>query len=128
MEEEKNGISLRDIFRIIFSQKWLALILAAAITLLCAVCIVYVYNPSKIDYSVSFKLDLLGRNGSAETYRYPDGTTFHYLSLVSSATLNEIKTRKATASKKWDELNSALDAAWRKYRLLEEKKKRITDP
>ncbi len=42
MEEEKNGISLRDIFRIIFSQKWLALILAAAITLLCAVCIVYV--------------------------------------------------------------------------------------
>lgn len=92
MEEEKNGISLRDIFRIIFSQKWLALILAAAITLLCAVCIVYVYNPSKIDYSVSFKLDLLGRNGSAETYRYPDGTTFHYLSLVSLATLNEIKT------------------------------------
>lgn len=43
-------------------------------------------------------------------------------------TLNEIKTRKATASKKWDELNSAIDAAWRKYRLLEEQKKRITDP
>lgn len=43
-------------------------------------------------------------------------------------TLNEIKTRKATASKKWDELNAAIDAAWRKYRLLEEQKKRITDP
>ncbi|MDE5729183.1 MAG: hypothetical protein K2I20_03300 [Clostridia bacterium] len=91
MEEEKNGISLADIFRTIFSQKWLALILAVAITLLCAVCIVYIYNPIKTNYSVSFKLDLPGGNSTAETYRYPDGTTFHYLSLVSPAMLKEIK-------------------------------------
>lgn len=92
MEEEKNGISLGDIFRTIFSQKWLALILAVTITLLCAVCIVYIYNPIKTDYSVSFKLlGLPGGNDNAGTYRYPDGTAFHYLSLVSEGTLNEIK-------------------------------------
>lgn len=91
MEEEKNGITLGEIFRTIFSQKWLALLLAVAITLVCAVCIVYVYNPSQRDYSVAFKLDLPGGNETAETYRYPDGTPFHYLSLASSDTLNEIK-------------------------------------
>ena len=92
MEEEKNGITLGEIFSTIFSQKWLALLLAVAITLVCAVCIVYAYNPSQRDYSVSFKLDLPGGNETAETYRYPDGTPFHYLTLVSLDTLNDIKT------------------------------------
>ncbi len=91
MEEEKNGISLGDIFRTIFSQKWLALILAVVITLVCAVGIVYIYNPMKRSYSVSFELDLPGNDNGVETYYYPDGTAFHYLSLVSSDTLLKIK-------------------------------------
>ena len=54
MEEEK-GISLADMFRMIFSQKWLALIIAAVITVVGVLGFTYVYNPRASVYTVDRK-------------------------------------------------------------------------
>ena len=50
-EKEEGGISIGDIFRTIFSQKWLALIITAVITVVGTVGI-YFYGSTKVDYSV----------------------------------------------------------------------------
>ena len=59
MEEKSvrgEGTTLGDIFRVIFSQKWLALILAAVLTAVCVVGLYFGYNKSKKYYSVSFEI------------------------------------------------------------------------
>ena len=89
-ETEGKGLSLGDIFRTIFSQKWLALILAAVIFIGGTVGL-YFYGKSKTDYSVTFVLQLPGDIKSPESYKYPDGTKFYYTDLISSEYLKSVK-------------------------------------
>ncbi|MDE6441703.1 MAG: hypothetical protein K2L12_02995 [Clostridia bacterium] len=88
-EIEEKGISLGDIFRTIFSQKWLALIVAAAIFIVGTVGL-YFYSKFKTEYSVTFVLRLPGAI-TPISYTYPDGTSFYYTDLISSEYLEEVK-------------------------------------
>lgn len=86
-EKEEGGISIGDIFRTIFSQKWLALIITAVITVVGTVGI-YFYGSTKVDYSVSFVLQLPGSgDNSPAEYTYPDGELFYYTSMISAENL-----------------------------------------
>ena len=86
-EKEERGISIGDIFRVIFSQKWLALIIAALVTVVGAVSL-YFYGQKKVEYSVSFVLQLPNTgDASATTYTYPDGESFYFTDLISSENL-----------------------------------------
>lgn len=90
MEEEKDGISVGDIFRIIFSQKWLALIIAAVIAIAGTLALYFGYNYIKEGYSLKFTLVLPEDDLNSVTYQYPDGQPFHYLELISKSTLNAV--------------------------------------
>lgn len=88
-EREENGISLADIFRIIFSQKWLLLILTVVIAAASTVG-VYLYGKSKLNYSVSFVLQLPNTSGSTSTtYYYPDGESFYFTDIISQSRLED---------------------------------------
>ena len=89
MEEEKEGTTFGEIFRLIFTQKWLALIIAVVITLVGSILINYVYNPSKAVYSSTFTINVeVGGDG---LLTYPDGTKHNYRDLISKNNLTAIK-------------------------------------
>ncbi len=88
MEEEK-GISLADMFRMIFSQKWLALIIAAVITVVGVLGFTYVYNPRASVYTVKYNLNLPGGNNGVY-YKYPDGTILYFNSVISENSIKNI--------------------------------------
>ncbi|MDE7265177.1 MAG: hypothetical protein K2N52_02755, partial [Clostridia bacterium] len=75
-EREENGISLKDIFHTIFSQKWLALIILVAVTLAGTLGIYFGSNALSKSYKVSFVLTLPGSDEYSVNYQYPDGTAF----------------------------------------------------
>ncbi|HBN12385.1 MAG TPA: hypothetical protein DD415_02080 [Clostridiales bacterium] len=89
-EIEEGGISLGDIFRTIFSQKWLALIVAVAVAVIGVVGL-YFMNKPKQEYVVSFVMKLPGSTDSPDSYTYPDGTRFHFTDLMSSKNLQKVK-------------------------------------
>ncbi len=98
MEEEiengEGGITLGYIFRTVFSQKWLALIIAAVITVAGALGL-YFMGKSGTVYSVSFVLQL-PKTGEASTtsYTYPDGESFYFTDLISYENLMQVASRK----------------------------------
>lgn len=89
--EEQEGISIKEFFKIVFSQKWLALAITVVLTIVCVLGCWYIYNPYVSDYVVSFKLNLPGDNSNGAAYNYPDGSPFFYTSLISEDTLTSIK-------------------------------------
>lgn len=98
-EVQEGGISFKEIFKTIFSQKWLALILTVAITLVGVLGILFIYNPSKKVYEASFTIFLPGeKDGAPTTYTYPDGEIFRYTDIVSAENLNKIKGSNAAYS------------------------------
>ncbi|MDE7089667.1 MAG: hypothetical protein K2O54_06065, partial [Prevotella sp.] len=89
MEEENKGISIGDIFRVIFSQKWLALIIAVAITLLGTLAVYLGYGPSKTEYVSTFSVNLSVNDEGLLVY--PSGATRNYRDFVSKANLQNVK-------------------------------------
>lgn len=96
-EREEGGISLGDIFRTIFSQKWLALIVAVVVAVVCAVGLYFINKP-KTEYVASFVMRLPGTGNTPETYTYPDGTRFHFTDLMSTENLLKVKAKSADYS------------------------------
>lgn len=96
MEEyaEEKGLSLSDIFRTIFSQKWLALIIAAVITVAGTVGM-YFFGKAKAVYSTTFVMQFPGSEESPTTYTFPDGTHFHYSDIISEKNLETAKASSA---------------------------------
>lgn len=89
MEEEKQGITFSEIFKTIFSQKWLALALAVVITVAGALLINLVYNPGQKVYTSTFTVNLpVNEDG---LLIYPDGTKRNYRDFVSKNNLDSIK-------------------------------------
>ena len=93
-EREEGGISIGDIFRTILSCKWLALVIAAVITIGGAVGL-YFYGASKQEYAVTFVMYMPGSGNSPVSYTYPDGTRFHFTDLVSVENLQRVKENSA---------------------------------
>ena len=89
-EKEENGISIGDIFRTIFSQKWLALIIAFVITIAGTIGL-YLMGKSSRVYSVTFVMTLPDSDLSPVDYDYPDGTPFNYVDIVSTESLETVK-------------------------------------
>ena len=108
MDEEitqEGGITIGQIFRTIFSEKWLALIIAAAITLLGTLGLYFTGKRNEV-YSVSFVLQLPGADPeSAVSYTYPDGSRFYYTDLISYDSLKEVASREGFEGVKVDKMH-----------------------
>lgn len=92
MEEEK-GISIKEIFKIIFKRVWWVVGVTAAITIAFVCLIQFWYNPNNQTYSASFELRLPS-GGS-----YPDGTTLRLSDSVLLENLQDIKDEKYESEK-----------------------------
>lgn len=90
MEEEKKGLTFRDVCKTIWLRKWVALVVAVVVALVIAVGLYYGYNPKSKTCEVEFTLNLPGSDEGA-FYKYPDGKLFHYTDLTSVETLKEVK-------------------------------------
>lgn len=90
MEEEK-GLNLMDIFRTILSQKWLAVIIAVAVTAVGILGIRFIYNPLVSEYVVKFNLNLPDFNNNYTYYKYDDGTVLYYVSMVTPESIEKVK-------------------------------------
>ena len=96
-EREEGGLSLGDLFRIIFSQKWLALIIFIVVTALAAFGIYYVKGVMSKHYDVSFTFNLPkteeggpSSKTTSSAVAYPDGTPFYFTDMVSLKTLKSV--------------------------------------
>lgn len=87
--EEKEGMSLGEIFKIMFSEKWILLIVALLVTILGTLAL-QLYSGAKSEYVVDFKLKMPGYS-MADSYYYPDGEPFYYSTLVNEKTLEDVK-------------------------------------
>ena len=93
-EMEDSGLSIGDIFRTIFSQKWLALGIAIVITIVGTIGL-YLIGKSGSEYSITFVLQLPNSEDSPSTYLYPDGRNFDYTDFVS---LDYLETAKSSST------------------------------
>ena len=95
-EIEEGGITIGQIFRTIFSQKWLALLIAAAITVVGTLGLYFLGKRNEV-YSVSFVLQLPNTsetNSTSTSYTYPDGASFYFTDLISKQNLKEVASRE----------------------------------
>ncbi len=90
MEEENKGITLREIFRTIWLRKWVALIVAVAVALVCSISLYYGYNYRVGKYVMEFSLSLPGDDNSV-VYNYPNGSQLYYADMTSLSTLRAVK-------------------------------------
>ena len=94
IEREQGGVTIGQIFRTIFSEKWLALIIAVAITVVGTLGLYFLGKRSEV-YSVSFVLQLPDSDSTSSTsYTYPDGSSFYYTDLKSYDNLKEVASRE----------------------------------
>lgn len=88
-EEEKGGISIGEIFRAIWSQKVVALIVLLVITILGTAILKFGYSSITEEYVSKFTVNI--STSSSGIFYYPDGTRRNYLDLVSLDNLNDVK-------------------------------------
>lgn len=87
MEEEQQGLSICEIFKVIFKRIWWVVAVTAAVTVIAVLFAALIYNKGKVAYNVSYEL-VYPNSGSN---LYPDGTDFRLHDIVSFGTLEEIK-------------------------------------
>ena len=85
--KQEEGLSLGEIFKVIFKKIWLVLAITAGTIIVGVLVITFLFNPSITTYQMTFAVDYPGVGSS----RYPDGTTFRYQDIVSFETLEEVK-------------------------------------
>lgn len=89
MEEEKRGVTLGDICRTIFSQKWLALIIAAVIFVAGTLALYLGYGPKGVNYVSTFSVNVSVNSDGMLVY--PNNEKLNYRDLVSKNNLNAVK-------------------------------------
>ena len=89
MEENyvEDGLSLGELFRVIFRRGWLVLVITVAVTIVGALAVALIINPMQTQYSMTFSYNY--PNSSSQ--RYPDGTSFVYRDIVSQSSLETAK-------------------------------------
>lgn len=96
-EKEEGGISLKEIFSTIFSQKWIALAIVFVVTVAGTLGIYFGKNYLSRSYDVSFTLELPQTRvkddsaAASSSVVYPDETPFYYTDIVSLTTLRNVK-------------------------------------
>lgn len=95
MEEKEEGISLGEIFHVIFIKKWLLLAITVLVMLAGIILVQAFYNPSKEVYVTTFEIRYpdsdIKRNPDSDIKRYPDGTEFVYREFISYENLVKAK-------------------------------------
>lgn len=86
VEDKEDGISLGDIFKILWKRKILIAIITGAVLILSLLLILFVYNPRKSVYTATVEFNF---NGS-EDEKYPSGRTFIYKNIVSKESLEKV--------------------------------------
>lgn len=97
--EEREGLSFREIFRIIKKRVWAVLGAAAAGALIVVLVLAFAFNPAARSYSMQFTLVFPTRGEAL----YPDGSPFFYQDYASVDFL--------TAAKNADESLSRIDVS-----------------
>lgn len=87
MEEEQQGLSICEIFKVIFKRIWWVVAVTAAVTIIAVLFMQLIYNRNKVAYNVSYELAYPGSGSNL----YPDGTDFRLHDIVSFSTLEQIK-------------------------------------
>lgn len=85
-EEKEDGISLGDIFKILWKRKILIAVITGVILILFMVLILFVYNPSKTVYTATVEFSFSG----SENGKYPSGKAFIYKNIVSKENLEKV--------------------------------------
>ncbi len=86
MENQENGLTLGDIFRVIKKRiLWIA-ISTVIIFIIGTVALNFVYNKDKEYYTIGFEYHNTALTGS----KYPDGTAFRYSDLITEDALKKI--------------------------------------
>ncbi|MDE6241778.1 MAG: hypothetical protein K2M08_05070 [Anaeroplasmataceae bacterium] len=85
MEEKEEGLSLGEIFHVLFIKKWLLLAVTLAVTLIGVIFVQFLYNPGKVEYQATFQVKFPDafKMENDSTRHYPDGTEFLYQELIS---------------------------------------------
>ncbi len=86
MDNEERGVSIAEIFKVIFKRVWWVIGVTAACLLIFVLIVQLWYNRQNQTYSVSYTIDFPG----IDEGNYPDGTPFRYSAAVSLAVLNDI--------------------------------------
>jgi hypothetical protein len=84
--DEERGVSLREIFSIIFKRVWWLVGAMAACLVIFVLVVQFAYNPSKKTYSVNYNIEY----PDSESGQYPDGTAFRLSDVIKLSTLNSI--------------------------------------
>lgn len=86
MENQEKGVSVSEIFKVIFRRVWWVIGITAAFMLIFVLIIQLWYNRENQTYSLTYTIDFPGLQNNV----YPDGTPFRYSSVVSEETLKTI--------------------------------------
>lgn len=87
-EKEEEGITLGELFKVIFKRVWILVAVTLAVAVIAIVAVALFINVNKKEYRLDYTLEFPGY----ENLRYPDGTAFRQQDLISLQTLNAIKT------------------------------------
>lgn len=79
-EEESGGISLGEIFRVIWKRKWYIAAATVLVTLVATLVFAFLVNPLCASYELSFDIVY----PASDTLKFPDGTPFYYQNIVSA--------------------------------------------
>lgn len=93
--EEGTGITFGEIWSALKRRLWQLLALTAALTALIVLGIVFLYNPMKSTYSLTFTLSY----PNSASGKYPDGTPFYYQEIISAEALASAKSSDARFSR-----------------------------
>ncbi|MGN0818570.1 MAG: hypothetical protein ACI4L9_06330, partial [Candidatus Coproplasma sp.] len=85
--EEERGISIGEIFKVIFKRAWWVLGVTVAFLLAFVLVVQLWYNHSKSAYNLQYTIEY----PDSDTGLYPDGTAFRLSDVISLKTLNQIK-------------------------------------
>jgi len=85
--EQEDGISLIDIFKVMFGRKLLLLIITAIVGIIGTIGILFIYNNSKQNYTTSFSFS----DVNLVEGKYVDGAAFNYDSIVTKDNLLSVK-------------------------------------
>lgn len=78
-ENIEEGISLGELFSIVWKRKIIISIITAGVTLLLVLVMLLFVNPSRSSYETTFELDFVGIDNN----QYPSGKNFDYRNIIS---------------------------------------------
>lgn len=87
MENQEQGISLGEIFHVVFIKKWLLLAITVVVMLVGVLFTELFYNKSQETYQIEYEIKFPGVSGN----KYPDGMDIVYRDFISLDNLENIK-------------------------------------